>query len=467
MRSDRVRAARLLVVAMATLVAVLSARPYAGAWNDGSRLAAVEALADQHTWAIGRSMFVRPNLWRGPPDRGPYLARSLRATGTRDMLFIRGHYYSDKPPVLSLIMAGVYDLLASTIGIGVARDPHSFVYAMTLATAGIGYVAAVWCILEISLVVGLSLGRAIAISGSLGFATVALPYARQVNSHLVLLGIASALLLIITRARQRADAPAASAIGAGALAGLGYAIDPGAGAIILAATAMYAICRWRDAHRNSALFAVAALPWIAAHHALNYAIGGSIVPANMNPAYFNWPGSAFNSANITGLWQHRSIGHAAIYALALLWGRRGFIDHNLPLFLALPAIAILLRERRSERPELAYAGCVAGATWLMYAVLSTNYSGLCCSIRWFVPLLAPAYYVLAVFIRDHPRYWPDFLILTGWGAVLGAIMWWKGPWVDKFPLYWPLQAAALLSWGGYRLREYRRVIASSSASVAA
>ena len=38
---------------------VLSARPYAGSWNDGSRLAAVESLVDYHTWAIDDSIFVR------------------------------------------------------------------------------------------------------------------------------------------------------------------------------------------------------------------------------------------------------------------------------------------------------------------------------------------------------------------------------------------------------------------------
>jgi len=82
---------------------------------------------------------------------------------------------------------------------------------------------------------------------------------------------------------------------------------------------------------------------------------------------------------------------------------------------------------------------------LAYALTSNNYSGLCCSIRWFVPLLAPAYYVLALVLRDRPGYRRHFLILSVWGAVLGALMWRHGPWIKHMvPLFWPIQGAALL-----------------------
>ncbi len=61
-----------LVVVAAAAVAAVSARPYAGAWNDGSRLATVEALVDHGTFAIDRSIFVAvmspwgPITWASP-----------------------------------------------------------------------------------------------------------------------------------------------------------------------------------------------------------------------------------------------------------------------------------------------------------------------------------------------------------------------------------------------------------------
>ena len=49
-------------------------------------------------------------------------------------------------------------------------------------------------------------------------------------------------------------------------------------------------------------FVLAALPWFVLHHVLNYAIGGTVKPANANPEYFRWPGSPFAVGNLTGSW---------------------------------------------------------------------------------------------------------------------------------------------------------------------
>src|SRR5262249_28635478 len=141
----------------------------------------------------------------------------------------------------------------------------------------------------------------------------------------------------------------------------------------------------------------------------------------------------------------------------LLFGKHGFIGHNLPLFLALPAVVLLLRRRTTELPEILFAGVWGGGTWLAYAATSTNSSGLCCSIRWFVPLLAPAYYVLAVFLKHYPARRGELLTLSAWGGGMMAVAWGYGPWIAHMvPGFWPLQGAALLCWLGYRLRQRER-----------
>ena len=45
--------------AIAFLIAALGAKPYAGSWNDASRLAAVESLLDRGTLAIDDSVFCK------------------------------------------------------------------------------------------------------------------------------------------------------------------------------------------------------------------------------------------------------------------------------------------------------------------------------------------------------------------------------------------------------------------------
>lgn len=451
------------LVGIAGLVlAAASARPYAGSWNDGSRLAAVEALADRYTLTIDDSIFCRPAAALAVRGRPPYPPDrpDLLESGTRDKLLIGGHFYSDKPAVISLLMAGLYQE-AKWLGLpSAAERPDLFCYILTIATSGVAYVVA--------LLAMHALGRRLRLPGrfhfawlaSFGLATFALTYARYVNNHILLLAVMAVLCLQTARLAGEHSWGRLAVLGT--LAGLGYNLDLGSGPLLLAAVFGLVVycCRNRAA---VAVFLLAALPWVAACHAFNYAIGGVWKPMNMVPEYSAWPGCPFTPANMTGYSRHGPL-HLAIYALALLFGKQGLLTHNLPLFLTLPALGWLMRGARSaERGEqtalraprsaLTFTLGWCAASWLLYAVLSNNYGGACCSVRWFVPFLAPAYFLLAIYLREHPERQGDFFILSLWGAVLAGLMWRQGPWTEHMtPWLWPIVGAALTSWlvGRYR-----------------
>src|SRR5262249_50196938 len=133
----------------------------------------------------------------------------------------------------------------------------------------------------------------------------------------------------------------------------------------------------------------------------------------------------------------------ANYAATLWIGERGFLTLNIPLWLAPPAFLLLLI-RRIHLPELLFTAAWVGGTWLAYALLSTNYAGHSVAIRWFVPFLAPAYFVLGAFLQRYPRYIWDFVVLSGWGAIGACYMWYYGPW--WVPRFWVLHSLALVSW---------------------
>ena len=255
------------------------------------------------------------------------------------------------------------------------------------------------------------------------------------------------MILLLTRP---GDWTAKRLLASGALLGVSYTIDLGVGPWLVVSAVILIAFRTRSASKVVLVLA-AAFPWFVLHHALNYRIGGSFWPANLNPAHFAWPGSPFDSANLTGTWRTRPFMQTAAYALDLLFGKRGFFAHNLPLFLALPGAAMLLRKRVAERPEILFAISFSTGTWLLYALASNNYSGLCISIRWFVPLLAPAYYLLAVLLRQDSRCEKDLMLLSVGGLALGVLMWCRGPWFGRIvPGFWFIYAATLLSWLAYR-----------------
>lgn len=437
------RAVSLLLLFAALALALLSARSYAGSWNDGSRLATVESLVDLHTLAIDRSIFVQVPP---PGEASPYrpLKSGLAPSGTFDKVFIDGHYYSDKPPVPALWLAGLYQTLQWSTGLVARERPDRFCYWMTVGSAGLAFVVAVWCLYRLAQALQLPLSLGLLLTGSFGLSTMALPYARNVNAHILLLAVATALVLSLVRLAGQISWP--RILGLGTLAGIGYTIDLGVGPVFLLCTLILVIYRTRSV-KLAVVFLLAALPWVGLHHAVNYAIGGTIRPAGMVPQYFQWPGSPFKKV-FTGVYNHPTIGHLLTYAAGLLVGPRGFFNHNLPVWLAVPASVALLRARGKYFPEVLYAAGTSIGAWAVYAVGSTNYSGEAVSIRWFVPLLAPGFFILCLFLRERPQYRADLVVLSVWGAVLGWFMWRTGPWTNRpVPFLWPLQAAALLTWG--------------------
>ena len=93
--------------------------------------------------------------------------------------------------------------------------------------------------------------------------------------------------------------------------------------------------------------------------------------------------------------------------------------------------------------------------WLVYSWGSTNYSGDCISIRWFLPALAPGYYALAIYLRERPQKWGEVLLIGGWSMLLNVIAWNCGPWWGRtLPGLWPILGAMLLSWFIYAQRAW-------------
>ncbi|MGA3113467.1 MAG: hypothetical protein ABSF90_03435 [Syntrophobacteraceae bacterium] len=463
--SQNVSRRELILVLMVSLtVALVSARPYAGAWNDGSRLALVETLVDFRTLSIDRSIFVDPARAEGtgakpyPPQR-----RDLIESGTLDKVLVKGRFYSDKPMVPALFMAAAYQILEWTTGLQARSRPDLFVYAMTLISSGLAYVVAVICthLLGRRVLTGSSMALAVTISFALG--SSALAYARQVNSHEELLAVASALMVCLHSLPQRllqTPSPRGLLATMGLLTGLGYSMDFAVGPLLLIAILPLIIYRCRVIGRRGlglvTLFFLSALPLIVLHHALNYQIGETFRPVSTVAEYLFWPGSPFDFSNATGHWHHTSIWRGTAYALGLLFDKKGFLLHQPVLILAfLGGIALMVRKRAllPELPEMLFSFAWSGAVWLVFALGSNNSSGICATIRWFVPLLAPGYYVLLMVLRYRPDHYPEFLELAAGGMLLSALMWYYGPWMRLVPGFWYILGATLLGWGVVVLRQ--------------
>lgn len=422
----------------AAAVAAVTARPYAGGWNDGSRLAAVESLVDHRTFAIDESVYVRPDTAARPP----YIPSNRLAAryGTQDKLFIAGRFYSDKSPVPAVLMAGTYQLWRWAGGPAAAHRPDWFARFLTWLFAGVPFLLAVWALSRAARSIRVPAPWDLVLPTGLAFGSLALPYAQHVNNHILLLAVAAG---ICEAAVRHGPITTRRAAWLGLLAGFGYTIDLGAGPPLTAAVG--GLVFWQARHRLP-VFALAALPFIVAHHALNFAVAGTLGPANANPAFFQWPGSPFHAATMTGGWNHPSPAAVGLYALELLFGKKGFLVFSPFLLLAVLAGPWLLTRKCPERPALVTLAAWAVATWLLYAATSRNQSGVCLSVRWFVPLLAPGILALAVLIRDVPATRRPLAVLLAGGMMLNLELVWWGPWAGNVPvLLWPVVGMACMS----------------------
>src|SRR5262245_57289103 len=174
----------------AVVLALVTARPYAGGWNDGSRLATVDCLVDHGTWAIDESIYLTPTTAARPP----YASGSVGSQyGTFDKLLINGRFYSDKSPVPALPMAAFYQIWRSAGGPSANERPDLFALSLTWLFAGIPYLLAVICIARMTRHVGVPPPWDLVLTATFAFGSLALPYVQHVNNHVLLLAVAAAI----------------------------------------------------------------------------------------------------------------------------------------------------------------------------------------------------------------------------------------------------------------------------------
>ena len=416
--ADRPMAAWMLG-AVALAIAAISAKPFAGGWNDAGRLAAVESLLERGTFAIDDSIFVN---------------------STYDKLFAHGHFYSDKPAIGSLLIACLYRPL-EWLGAPTPHErPDVFVRLITILTSGLGYAVATGCLWVIGRRTGLEPRLRFGWLAAFALCTYAPTYTQHVNSGAMQLGVLGVMAVLLTvENRWRTG----NLVALGMLAGIGFNLDYGSGPPLVAC--LFALVWWQTRRFKSlAAFSVGVLPWVAAGIGINYAIAGVWKPLGMYPEFFLYPGSPFTEENLTGGLHHKPL-NLLLYAGGMLFGKHGFLNHNLPLILLIiPGIPAILR----GPSELKWLMAWCGLTWLMYAVLSNNMGGGCCSVRWFVPFLVPEFWLLARVLQAKPHLEPQFGALSAGGFVLAGLMWWKGPWtMNMVPFMWYVVGLTLIAWG--------------------
>ena len=334
-------AARIVVVF--ALAAALMGHAQATSWNVGSRMAAIESLVDRGTFAIDASPF-----------------------STGDKYRYDGHFYSDKPPLPSVLGAAVAAVL-HTFGVDVVRGARVVMYATTVVTVAIPFGFAIGALYALVRRLGADERWALAVATLGGSATLAYPYATVLINHVPAAACLLAALDAIVRGRR--DDRRLPLLAAGALLAVAVAIDTSF--VIFLALAPLAI--GRAPARAYGAVVVGAFPVLAARGLADVALSGDLRPPDTNAALFDYPGSEFAHGYIVGSLGARSARELAIYAFNIVAGTRGLFTYSPVLVFGVIALVRTLRSRACATDRGTYAFvAVASVAYVASVVVGTS-----------------------------------------------------------------------------------------------
>ncbi len=405
----------------------------ANSWNDASRLASAEALVRYGTWAIEDTAF---------------------GQSTGDRVFLRGHFYSDKPPLLSLLAAGVYAILRRGFGLTLdprgcdplsepcycfavlrCRPPDWAYYLVTLAV--IGLPSALMLALFYRSTAFFDLPNSLALPATLvlGLGTLVLPYSLVLNNHLpsgVSLMIA---LYALIRARGARSAPARWLLVAGFAAALALNFDLAASPF-LPILAVYALLRYR---RHAWPFLLGGLLGLGLLAGLDWWAVGDPLPPTMHAAGWDYPGSPFTATPL-GTTPAPDILR---YALRMLIGDHGLFGLTPVLVWPVAGLALLLCKRDHPLWGEAAAVALACLAMLLGLILTTDeFGGLSYGTRWFTDL-TPVLFFFAAQPALYRSVWRKALFTALVAVSVLAV--WQGalsPWATALPPFRLIQYAA-------------------------
>jgi len=360
-------------------------------WNGRSRMATIDSLVERGTFIIDNSVYV----WTG------------------DKVYINGHFYSDKPPVLSFLAAGPYFLMKN-VGLTFQNNEGLVYYLLTLIFVGIPAAITVHFFNKSLKLIRLKKSARLRLAIALGAGTLLLPWATVFNNHVPAMALCFTSFYLLLKSKFQFNKK--NIFLAGFLVSLGATIDIITGGVFFVLFLIYIL--WNRFERKSIMiFLIGALPPFLLHCILNIQITGGILPAQFVPEYFVYPGSPWSAQNLSGFLSHPDLTSLLTYAFHSTFGCSGFFSYSpvlLIFFFALPQI----RHRLQKEGVIIILATIIVLGF--YILKTDNYGGWSYGIRWWVPLIPFLLFFGSLYLQKQKSY-RIFYLLLAISVVISAI----------------------------------------------
>lgn len=353
--------------------------------NEASRFAVIQAIGEQHTFAIENTNF-----------------------NTVDKVERDGHSYSDKPLPLSWTLGMIHRAFHAITGFNFIENRYLCIYLINLFSAGlVNVLLFLWMYRQLCRIRSDRPEVKLLLASAMCLTTWLFSYSVVLNNHTpAALGTLGLLILL---EKYRRIPSSLLAAGAGLTAGIIGALDLPTGAFFGIA-ALITVCRVTPAPeriRATACCGGAGLIVLLAMGVLNYTAYGTFLPLYV----------AGETGSFTpGIGNKNQFGYFA----EVLIGQRGFFSYQPFLLLAFPQLA---RWRRLTVPErmcwLAAFGCI-----VFYILMTNEYGGAAYGFRYLIALIPIFWYFAARTVLSWKFTVPRGILLAVlllWGLATAAL----------------------------------------------
>jgi len=341
------------------VVSILFAEREVASPNVSSRMDTIQSLVEQHTFCIEQSL------------------RKFEV----DVVKIGGRFYSDKPPLLSVLGAGVYFPLHTLLGLSFAKHAPWLYRILTVILVGLPLSFGLWLLARCLFLAGLN-PKAVATTVFLtGTGTMFLPYAVTFNNHVPAATAITAALYCMLRAESDSAQASRWLIAAGFAAALAFHLDLAPGGMALLGFGSLAF--WREKRLRDLFFYTAgAIGPILIYVFLNWLVTRDFIPIYWHPEYYQYEGSVLLSYDAL----KRPYGRTFLGQLFhMFFGYRGFFLYS-PILLF--GLWETVRQVLRSGPYKAHA-LVALAIPILsacsYAMQTGGMAGGSYGMRWLLP----------------------------------------------------------------------------------
>jgi hypothetical protein len=443
--------------------------------NDRSRWATVRALVDQGTFVIGRrdKKPVVPSTVALLAASDPLQASALVVAGNQmrvnsdsGIIFEDGwqsldkvlhpetyEYYSTKPPLLTLLAAGLYWLLQGLFGWTLTSEPFAVVRTILFVVNWIPFVVYLGLLARLVERYGASDWGRFFVFGAACFATLMTPFLVTLNNHTMatccvlfaLYPVLPVLTLAWDRAANDTEPGPVAFAASGLLASFVVCNELPALAFLAALFGLLVVQRpWK----TLAFFLPAAVLPIAAMLMANYIAMGEIIPAyaRFGSPWYEYEGSHWQKPpegsvkhGIDWAWMHES---RALYAFHMALGHHGLLSLS-PIWILTVAGMVwgIRRAPATAEPQANWKALVTMTLVLsivvvgFYLVKSDNYGGNTTGLRWLM-WLTPLWLLTMLPVADWmgQRRWGRAVgyVLLAWSVFsISYAAWnpWRQPWL--------------------------------------